>query len=35
MAPSMSTPVELVESLIFEGLLVIAHVRRLEPSHAV
>ena len=32
MAPSMSTPIELVESLIFEGLLVIAHCRQLSAS---
>ena len=32
MAPSMSTPIELVESLIFEGLLVIAQERHLGES---
>lgn len=31
MAPSMSTPCELVDSLIFDGLLEVAH-RRLEPA---
>jgi type III pantothenate kinase len=35
MAPSMSTDIELVESLIFEGLLVIAHFRQLAASIAL
>ena len=35
MAPSMSTPIELVESLIFEGLLVIARERHLGERLAV
>jgi type III pantothenate kinase len=32
MAPSMTTPIELVESLIFEGLLEIAQQRELDLS---